>query len=76
MNYSIKYAKKGLDTSWLEKSGNMYLVARYDMKDNKTIDREEFERFDDADRRFIALCTANGMEPTNIKHDPNNFRFD
>ena len=76
MIYAIKYAKIGLATLWLDQSGNKYVVSMFDMKTNETRLREEFERFDDADKRFLALCKKIGIEPVNVEHDPYDFKFD
>ena len=76
MNYSIKYAKKGAKSLWLDKSGNKYVIGDLDTIEGCTTFHEEFDRFDDADKRFMALCKAQGMEPQNVEHDPNNFNFD
>lgn len=76
MIYTIKYAKKGLKTLWLDQNGNKYVVSMYDIKMNETSLREEFERFDDADKRFLARCKELGIEPVNVEHDPYDFKFD
>ena len=76
MNYSIKFAKKGHLSIWLDKSGDKYVVSDLDTIEGKSSFSERFDNFDDADTRFLALCDAYGMEPQNVEHDPHNFRFD
>ena len=69
MNYGIKYARKGTYTLWLDKNGNKYVVGDYDTVTNKISSKEEFSLFEDADRRFLALCKATDMTPVDIVHD-------
>lgn len=76
MNFSLMYARKGTYSLWLDKSGNKYTVSDFDAVQSKTLFREEYDTYDDADRRFKALCAERGMTPTPIDHDPNSFRFD
>lgn len=75
MNYSIKYGKKGTYSIWLDKSGNKYVVGDLDTADNSHTIREEFDRYDAAERRFNALCSSLGITITNVEHDPNNYKF-
>ena len=77
MNYSIKYAKSGAQTIWLEKSGNKYVVSDYNYVAERTTFREEFDRFETAERRFNAICaTLSPCSIVNVEHDPVEFCFD
>lgn len=69
MNYSIKYAKKGTFTLWLDKSGNKYTVGDFDTIKHTHTFIERFDRFDDANERFLKLCAEYGMEPEDVIHD-------
>ena len=77
MNYSIKFAKSGAQTIWLDKNGNKYIVSDFNTVSNTSTFREEFDRFDPAERRFYAICkTLNPCTIYDVEHDPAEFCFD
>lgn len=76
MNYSIKYAKSGTLTIWLDKSGNKYVVSDYDTIAERGTFREEFDRFETAEQRFLAVCSSlNPCMIVDVEHDPIEFCF-
>lgn len=46
----------------LSKCGNMYKVAACNMDEWKTLEGEEFSRYDEAEAAFRALCLCYRME--------------
>ena len=77
MNYTIKYARKGTLSIWLEKYGNKYVVSDYDSVAEHSTFKEEFDRFDPAERRFYAICEALSFSDIHdVEHDPAEFCFD
>lgn len=69
MYYIIKSASKGTWGLFLAKKNNYYVVSDYDTVTEKVTIREEFERFDEADPRFLSLCEEYGVKPENVEHD-------
>jgi hypothetical protein len=60
MFYTIKYADSHKDTNHMtvsfDKNGNKFVVNVWDGDKHQTVERTEFDRYDDAEIMFQTMC--------------------
>ena len=69
MNYTLMIAKGDYATLDLEKNGNKYVILLYCFGDRSIKYKEEFDDYDTAERRYLAMCNNSNVTPVTIEHD-------
>lgn len=68
MHYTIMIASHDYGNLFFDKCGNKYVVGAY-ISGYGTTSREEFDDYDTAERRYLAMCNNSNVTPVTIEHD-------
>jgi len=69
MNYTIKHAKSHGIIFSFDKSGNKYRCSMTEVATWKTIGAWTFDRYEEADAHFTAICKPYNAVIETVEHD-------
>ena len=72
MDYTIMIAEGDYGYIVLDKVGNKYVAYTY-ISGYGTTHEETFDRYEDAETRYLEMCKNSNLTPTTVEHDENEF---